>query len=67
MPDLSIFKPLCEELDISINDLISGEKVTDEKYQQKLEENIINTIDYSNKKLLEKDKVIANVICYRLS
>lgn len=37
MPDLSLFKPLCEELDISINDLISGEKVTDEKYQQKLE------------------------------
>ena len=59
MPDLSLFKPLCEELDISINDLISGEKVTDDKYQQKLEENIINTIDYSNKKLLEKDKIIA--------
>lgn len=59
MPDLSLFKPLCEELDISINDLISGERVTDDKYQQKLEENIINTIDYSNKKLLEKDKIIA--------
>lgn len=27
MPDLSLFKPLCEELDISINDLISGERV----------------------------------------
>ena len=59
MPDLSLFKPLCEELDISINDLISGERVTDDKYQQKLEENIINTIDYYNKKLLEKDKIIA--------
>lgn len=41
------------------NDLISGERVTDDKYQQKLEENIINTIDYYNKKLLEKDKIIA--------
>ena len=26
MPDLSLFKPLCEELGISINDLMSGEK-----------------------------------------
>ena len=31
MPDLSLFKPLCELLDISINDLISGEKVTKDK------------------------------------
>lgn len=51
MPDLSLFKPLCDELDISINDLISGEKISKEKYQAKLEENIVNTIDYSNKKI----------------
>ena len=51
MPDLSLFKPLCKELDITLNDLISGEKVSENKYREKLEENIINTIDYSNKKL----------------
>ena len=33
MPDLSLFKSLCESLDISINDLISGEKVSSDKYQ----------------------------------
>lgn len=27
MPDLSLFIPLCQELDITINDLLSGEKV----------------------------------------
>ena len=31
MPDLSLFKSLCESLDISINDLISGEKVSSDK------------------------------------
>ena len=36
MPDLFLFKPLCELLDISINDLISGEKVEKDKYQEKL-------------------------------
>jgi len=48
MPDLSLFKPLCDELDISLNDLMSGEKVNDDKYQEKLEENLIQTINYSN-------------------
>ncbi len=62
MPDLSLFKPLCEELDISINDLISGEKVSKDKYQDKLEENIISTIDYTNKKVLEKNNIIGIIL-----
>ena len=48
MPDLSLFKPLCNELNITLNDLLSGEKVTEKEYREKLEENIINTIDYTN-------------------
>ncbi len=50
MPDLSLFKPLCEILDISINELLSGEKINNKKYQDKLTENIINlTIDSKNR------------------
>lgn len=62
MPDLSLFKPLCEILDITINDLISGEKVTKDKYQAKLEENIISTIDYTNKKMSEKNNYIGIIL-----
>ena len=51
MPDLSLFKPLCEILDISINELMSGEKIDEKDYKDKLEENIISTIDYQNKNL----------------
>ena len=51
MPDLSLFKPLCQELGITINDLMSGEKINKDKYQEKFEENIVNTIDYSTKKI----------------
>ncbi len=58
MPDLSLFKPLCQELDISLNDLMSGEKVKDNEYQEKLEENIIHTIDYTNKKIKNYDGII---------
>lgn len=58
MPDLSLFKPLCEILGITINDLISGEKLNKDNYQEKFEENIINTIDYTNKKVTNKNNII---------
>ncbi len=58
MPDLSLFKPLCKELDITINDLMSGEKIKEEKYQEKFEENIVNTIDYSTKKMNKYGNII---------
>ena len=45
MPDLSLFKPLCEILDISINELMSGEEIKEKDYQKKLEENIINVTE----------------------
>ena len=62
MPDLSLFKPLCDELDSTINELLSGEKIKKEVYQEKFEENIINTIDYSSKKIKEKSKIISIIL-----
>lgn len=62
LPDLSLFKPLCDILEISINDLISGEKVEKTKYLSKFEENMINTIDYSSKKLSLNRKTIAIIL-----
>lgn len=50
MPDLSLFKPLCEILGITINDLMSGEIVDNKRYNETFEENVINTIDYIDKK-----------------
>ena len=44
MPDLTLMKPLCRELGITINDLLSGEKIDKKDYQEKLEENIINKL-----------------------
>ena len=58
MPDLSLFKPLCNELGITINELISGEKISKEEYQEKLEENIVNTIDYSTKRITKYSNTI---------
>lgn len=49
MPELSLMKPLCNELGITINELLNGDRITDETYQEKLEENMISTIDYKDK------------------
>ena len=62
MPDLSLFKPLCEILDISINELMSGEKINDEEYQKKLEENIINITEYKKKQSDIMGYIIFSVI-----
>ena len=58
MPDLSLFKPLCDELGITINELLSGEKLDKKDYQEKFEENIVNTIDYSNKKINKYSNIL---------
>ncbi len=52
MPDVSLFKPLCQELDITINELLSGEKIKKEEYQEKFEDNIIKFVD----KVKKEDK-----------
>ena len=51
MPDVSLFEPICKELNITINEFLSGEKIDKKDYQDKFEENVINTISYANKKL----------------
>ena len=62
MPDLSLFKPLCEELDINLNDFLSGEKIKETEYQKKLEENIIKTINFSNNKLRNENNFIGLIL-----
>ena len=51
LPDLSLMKPLCDELGISINELISGERIDKIEYQDKFDENVLDTIDYSQKQI----------------
>ena len=62
LPDLSLFNPLCQELDITINELLSGEKIKPENYQKKFEENIVNTIDYSTKRLTKYNFIISLIV-----
>ena len=51
MPDISVIKPLCDELGITVNEFLSGERLDKKEYSDKVEENILNTLDYTNKKI----------------
>lgn len=64
LPDASIMIELCKILKITVNDLLSGERIDQEHYQKKLEENIIDAIDYTDKKLSKKNKSIAEMIMF---
>ena len=62
MPDLSLLKPLSEELGITLNELLSGEKIEEEKIVENTERNILNTIDYSSKKVENEHKKISIIL-----
>ena len=36
--------PLCEELDVTVNELLTGERVSEEDYRKKAEENMVNLV-----------------------
>lgn len=43
-PEISLLLPLCEELEISVNELLSGERLEEIDYKKKAEENMVNMI-----------------------
>ena len=44
LPEVSLMLPLCKTLDITVNDLLSGERVSEGNYQRKAEENMMYLI-----------------------
>ena len=44
LPDSSIMLELCEMLEITVNDLLSGEVVVMEKYNKELENNLLEIV-----------------------
>ena len=67
MPDVSLYKDLCKELDISLNELINGEIEPKEMTRESIDNTIIKTLNYNeeNKKKLNKIiKILILVLCF---
>lgn len=59
MPDLSLLEPLSKELDITLNELLAGEEIIKEEAMVYSEQNLIQTIDYTDKKIKNEHKKIS--------
>lgn len=59
LPDVSLMLPLCNELGISVNELLSGCRIANENYREKAEENLISALKERKE---NKKKIILEVI-----
>ena len=60
LPEVSLMLPLCNILCITVNDLLSGEKVSEVNYQKKAEENMMDLMKENSE---NKKRMVLSVIC----
>lgn len=60
VPDTTMLMPLCKALDISVNELLSCEKILPENYPMKAEENIMALIEEN--KQTQKSNMISKIV-----
>ena len=58
-PEVSLLLPLCNELEITVNELLSGERVSEEDYRKKAEENMVNLVREAQE---SKNKIILSAM-----
>ena len=69
MPDSSIMLSLCKELKISVNDLLNGEVVSVDNYNEQTENKLIEMVkekEKADKQLLKLEIVIGILSCFIL-
>ena len=65
LPDTSIMLELCQILSITVNDLLTGEIVTMEQYNNKLEDNLLDMVrqkEQSDKRFLRME-LLTGILC----
>lgn len=61
LPEVDLMLPLCNILGISINELLSGEKLDEKQYHERAEENIMNLIQ--EKEEAKKKIILSAIVC----
>ena len=60
LPEVSLMLPLCDALHITVNDLLSGERVSAADYQRKAEENMMDLI---KENVENKRRMALSIVC----
>lgn len=55
MPDSSLLVPLADILGITVNELLTGEKIPEEAYTQKLDDNLIDAVQETEKAIKQRN------------
>ena len=58
-PEVSLLLPLCNELGITVNELLSGERLQEADYKKKAEENMVNLVKEAQE---SKKKIIISAM-----
>ena len=58
-PEVSLLLPLCNELEITVNELLSGERLQEVDYKKKAEENMVNLVKEAQE---SKKKIILSAV-----
>lgn len=60
LPEVSLMLPLCRTLGISVNEMLSGERLDEENYKERAEENMMDLIKENAE---NKKRMALSVIC----
>lgn len=60
LPEVSLMLPLCEVLQITVNDLLTGARVAAEDYQKKAEDNMMNLMKENEE---NKKRLVLSIVC----
>ena len=60
LPEIALMMPLCQMLHITVNDLLTGEKVSETDYQKKAEENMMNLMEENEE---NKKRMALSMVC----
>lgn len=71
MPDSSLLVPLADSLGITVNELLTGEKISEEAFTQKSDDNLVDSVQKTEKAVkqrnLAKTLLVVAVIVFTLS
>ncbi len=54
LPNVSLYEDLCDILGITLNEFFAGEKIKDEEFKKKADDNLLNALENSSFTLKEK-------------
>ena len=71
LPDPALYRPLCDELNISLTEFFSGEKIPEDKMAERTDEILIKTVSESRAegmaRLISNVLIVSGIICIFLS